>query len=584
MNLNVSKRADGRVYLAIVKTYQNGETGRHTNKTVKSLGYVDELESEFPDPISHFREVARQMTDEENERRYRSFSFDLDEALPEMDVNAPGTRNLGYAVPLKIFHELNLHKFLKKKARGEHFEFNTASIMILLVISRILSPGSKLKAFNEKSRYFERFDFTTDDVYRSLTHFNKISLEMQRYMHEMVKAKYGSDTGVVYFDVTNYYFEISTPDEIRKYGKPKQNRKKPVIQMGLAMDKDGIPLHYELFPGNKLDKETFRSVIGEVRKTYDTGRIIVVADMGIITGDNIWYVVGGKPEKPQNGYVFSFSVRGGSDSFKKYVLDDNGYVGKDGKPATDDSDFKIKSEVKARTIKVTMADGTKKDRTVYEKKVVFWSRKYAVKARAERAEILAKAMDMIEDPKKYNKATSYGAAAYIGNIDYDKDTGEVISKTGKVLELKSDKIEAEELFDGYYSIVTSELNMSDYEIIDTYRGLWEIEETFKITKSDLAARPVYVYDPDHINAHFLTCFIALTILRIIQKVTKKMFSAATIVDSLNKIVCMNESENIYLFGFRNKITDALGKAFDVDFTKKRLRLADIKKIIADTKK
>jgi transposase len=584
MNLNVSKRSNGRVYLAIVKTYRNKETGRNSNKTVKSLGYVDELESQYPDPITHFREVAKQMTDEENVKRYQSISFDLDEELDEMDVNIPGTRNLGYAVPLKVFHELELHKFLKKKARSEDFEFNTASIMMLLVISRILSPGSKHKAFNEKSRYFERFDFTLDDVYRALTHFNKISPELQQFMYEKRKTRYGSDTHIVYYDVTNYYFEISSPDELRKYGKPKQNRKKPVVQMGLAMDKDGIPLHYELFPGNKLDKETFRSVIGEVRKTYDTGRIIAVADMGIITGDNIWYIIGGKPEKPRNGYVFSFSVRGGTDEFKKYVLDDTGYVDEDGEPATEKSDFKIKSEVKARTIKVTMTDGTKKDKIVYEKKVVFWSKKYAVKARTERAEVLAKAMDMIAEPKKYNKATAYGAASYVENIDYDKETGEVIGKTGKILELKLDKIKAEEMFDGYYSIVTSELKMSDSEIIDTYHGLWEIEETFKITKSDLESRPVYVYDHAHINAHFLICFIALTILRIIQRLTAKKYSARAIIDCLNKIVCINESENIYLFGYRNKITSELGKAFGIDLKKKRLRLADIKKIIGDTKK
>ena len=582
MNLSISKRKDGRSYLSIQKRYYNKETKRSTSKTIISLGYLDELEKEHKDPVAHFRNVAKNMTEEENERRKISISIDMDEALGQ---DAPGTRNLGYALPLRVYHELGLDAFLKAKARYEDFKFNTNSIMILLAISRILSPGSKRKAFEEKGRYFERFDFSVDDVYRSLTHFDKISDEFQRYLHESIHAKYGSDTSIVYYDVTNYYFEISKADDTRKYsGNAKQKRKKPVVQMGLAMDKDGIPLSYELFAGNKLDKETFRSVIGNVRKNYDTGRIIVVADMGIVTGDNIYYLVGNKPEKPQNGYVFSFSVRGGAKKFKEYVLDDEGYTDINGTPVTEETDFKIKSRRIAREINVTMDSGrTRKTKKVFEKQVVFWSKKYYLKARAERAEILTKAESLIADPSKFNQATSYGAASYVHNLEYDKQTGEVIS-SGKRLSLDTAKIEEEEKFDGYYCVITSELNMPDFEIIDTYRGLWEIEETFKITKSDLETRPVYVREPAHINAHFLTCFIALTILRVIQKKTGKQYSAATIIDCLNKIECMNEHENIYLFGYRSEMSDELGNAFGIDFTKKRLRLTDIKKILADLKK
>jgi transposase len=176
------------------------------------------------------------------------------------------------------------------------------------------------------------------------------------------------------------------------------------------------------------------------------------------------------------------------------------------------------------------------------------------------------------------------AAGYVQNIAYDKETGEVMEKEGKKLTLDMGKISEQEKYDGYYAIVTSELHMTESEIADTYRGLWEIEETFKITKSDLEARPVYVYDHAHINAHFLTCFIALTIIRLIQKKTGKQYSAARIVDALNKIECINEMENIYLFGFRNDITDALGKAFGIDFTKKRMRIFEIKSVLGNLKK
>lgn len=583
MNLKTSKRKNGRTYLSIEKGYRDPVTKKSRNKTIKSIGWLDELKKEYSDPIEHFKEIARQMSEDEHARRKVQIEIDLEENITE-GVN--NIKNFGYAVPMKVYHELGIDEFLKAKMIREKFDFNTNSIMILLVMSRILYPGSKKKAFDERDRFFERFDFTLDDVYRALTHFDKISEDLQRFIHGRVRERYGSDTSIVYYDVTNYYFEITKPDELRKYTKnAKQKRAKPVVQMGLAMDKDGMPIHYELFPGNKLDKETFRSVIGDVRKTYDIGRIIVVADMGIITGDNIYYLVGSKPEKPRNGYVFSFSIRGGTDELKKYVLDQSGYTYKEADMETGDPTFIRKSRFVRREINVTMLSGRKqKTQHVYEKQVVFWSYKYFRKARAERAEMIAKAEKLIADPKKHTKATSYGAAAYVENLEFDKETGEVLETKGKALALNKDKILEEEKYDGYYAIVTSEIDMSDGEIVDTYRGLWEIEETFKITKSDLEARPVYVSDYDHIDAHFLTCFISLLILRIIQKKTDKKYSAHNIVENLKNIMCMNEHENIYMFAHRTEITNALGEVFGIDLTKKRLRLADIKKILGDVKK
>ena len=574
------RKKTGRTYLVLAQKYRDPKTGVAKDRTVKSLGYLDELEKVYEDPIAYFQEEARRLTEEEKRTKLVSFEIDMDETLPE---NVKATKNLGYAVPLKVYHELGLDSFLKNRARSGNFQFNTNSIMILLAISRLLSPGSKKKAWEQRDRYFERFDFSLDDVYRSLSHFHEISEDLQRFLHESVRTKYGRDTSTIYYDVTNYYFEVRKPDELIKYGRPKQNRKKPVVQMGLAMDKDGIPIHYELFPGNRLDKETFRAVIGQGRRNYDTGRVVVVADMGIITGDNIYYLVGSKPEKPQNGYVFSFSIRGGAKPFRDYVLDETGYTDINGSKPTESIDFMFKSRVTQRDINVTMKSGKTEKKTVYEKQVVFWSKKYFLKARAERNEVLAKAEALISNPQKFTKATSYGAAAYVENLDYDKQTGEVLD-TGKSLYLNESKIAEEEKYDGYYAIVTSELHMSPLEIIDTYRGLWEIEETFKITKSELETRPVYVRDHDHIDAHFLTCFIALTILRLIQKETGRTYSSQAIIDCLNKIECMSEHENIYLFGYRSELSDALGKTFDIDFTKKRLRLQEIKKILGDVKK
>jgi transposase len=580
LNLKQSRRKDGRVYLSIEKAYRDKATGKPRAKTIKSLGYLDVLEKEYDDPIAHFKKVARRMTEEEKAEKKLSLSVDMDEKLaPDTD----NRKNFGYAAILKIYHELRLDVFFKNKSRHKKFKYNTNSIMIMLVVSRLLSPGSKKKAFEEKGRYFERFNFSLVDVYRSLSHFSEISKEFQRYLNAQITEKYGRNTKTIYYDVTNFYFEIDEEDVLRRLGLSKEKRRDPIVQMGLAMDADGIPLHYDLFPGNTTDKETFRPVIGEVRRNYDTGRIIVVADMGIITGDNIFYLQGKEKGRNFNGYVFSFSVRGGTKAFKEYVLSDKGYLDKDGKRPDEDTDFKLKSRVIARDINVTLLSGKKAKKTVYEKQVVFWGKKYALKARREREEVLKKAHDLAANPQKYSKATAYGAAKYVKNVKFDKKTGEILQVKDHLV-FDAAKVAEEEKYDGYYAIVTSELDMSDTEVIDTYRGLWQIEETFRVTKGVLETRPVYVSLEDHINAHFLTCFLALTILRIMQKKTGRLFSAERIVECLNRISCSNEQDNVYLFDYRSVISDAIGQALGIDFTNKRLTLGAIKKVLAQAKK
>jgi hypothetical protein len=569
-------KESGRTYLSIAQKYRHPVKKVSTDRNVVSLGYLDELEKEHDDPISHFRQVAKKMTEEDNSRKKVVLNINMDEELVE---SSSSRKNLGYGAILKIYHELYLNDFFNNRARNESFQYNSNSIMMLLVVSRLLSPGSKKKAFEEKGRFFERFSFSLADIYRALSHFGKLEIELQRHLNEKINERYKRNTKTIYYDVTNFYFEIDKADDLRKFGKSKEGRHSPIVQMGLAMDADGIPIHYQLFEGNKLDKETFRSVIGEVRRKYGTGRIVVVADMGIITGDNIYYLSG---KNNDNGYVFSFSVKGGSDAFKQYVLDDTAYAGPDGKPAGEDASFKIKSRRVARDINVSTKSGGKTKKVVYEKQVVFWAKKYADKARAERGELVKKAMELVESPTKYARATSYGAAKYVKGVAFDKDSGEIAN--GRKPSFDFEKLKEDEKYDGYYAIVTSELDMTDSDIIDTYRGLWEIEETFKVTKGTIEARPVYVSRKDRIGAHFLICFIALVIIRLIQKKTKAKYSAEKIVSCLNKISCSNEQDNLYLFDYRSKESDAIGEALGIDFTRKRLRLGEIKNILAEAKK
>ncbi len=578
--LDVREQKRG-TYLVIEEKYRDKKTKKSTTKHHETLGYVHDLQKEFPDPIAHFKEVVAQMNVNRKEKKRITLEIDLNEKLPD---ESHTRYNMGYAVIMKIYYELELDRFFNNKARGEAFKYNTNSIMTLLTITRILHPSSKKRAYEYKDMFFERFDFELHDIYRSLSYFSRIGLECQQFISNQIHKKFGRNTTLMYFDVTNFHFEIDKPDDMRKYGKEKNNRPDPIVQMALAMDADGIPLYYKVFPGNTHDSKTFIPAFKDVCVRFAPGRIIAVADMGCTSSDNIFFLKGGDRDKCVNGYVFSFSIRKGSEKFKKYVIDDTGYTDQEGKPLKKDYDYKVKSRIEVREIKVTMKNGSKKTMLIDEKQVVYWSEKYAKKARTEREEIIKKALDVIANPKNHNKTTAYGAAAYIKNIAFDKKTGEIYEKPGKMLIYDEEKATEEAKYDGYYCLITSELDMPQQRVIGIYRGLSDIEDNFKVSKSDLDIQPVYVSREDRINAHVLTCFISLVILRLIQKKTDYKFTPEQIITCLNNVSCSLEHTNLYMFDYRSEISDYIGKAFNIDFTNKRLQLNEIKNILANSKK
>ena len=344
--LDIRNRKNG-AYLIIEEKYRDKEKKQARTRHHKTLGYVHDLQKEFPDPVAHFKEVVAQMNAEEKEKKKLTLEINLNEKLPE---ESHARYNMGYAVIMKIYHELELDRFFNNKARHETFEYNTNSIMKLLAITRILHPSSKKRSYEYREMFFERFDFALHDVYRALSHFSKIGLECQRFISDQIHAKFGRDTTLMYFDVTNFHFEIDKPDDMRKRGKEKNNRPDPIVQMALAMDADGIPLYYKLFPGNTHDSKTFIPVFTDVCVRFAPGRVIAVADMGCTSSNNIFFLKGGDRDKRVNGYVFSFSIRKGSEKFKKYVLNDTGYTDRNGKALKKDYDYKVKSRLEVTEI------------------------------------------------------------------------------------------------------------------------------------------------------------------------------------------------------------------------------------------
>ena len=240
-----------------------------------------------------------------------------------------------------------------------------------------------------------------------------------------------------------------------------------------------------------------------------------------------------------------------------------------------------------REITITKKDKngkvTKTKSSVDEKQVIFWSADYAKRAKMERQPAIEKAKDLIGNVQKYNQKNCVGASKYVKHLVFDKNTGEIIEAKSQ-LSLDLDKIAEEEKYDGYYAIVTSEMDKTDDEIIDIYRGLWRIEETFKVTKSELEARPVYLSRKEHIETHFLTCYIALVLSRVLQHKLDKKYSVRKILESLSHCNCSQLENNYYVFSYYDEVLRDIGNVLNIDFSKKYRRLQDIKKILAETKK
>lgn len=563
----------GRTYLSIVHGYWDNTKKQSRTRTVQKIGYLDDLLKEYEDPILHFTALAKAMEQERLSTKSVTFTIESD---AQLKYGVTSRKNYGYVVYSKIYHELEIDRYLKNARRHENFKFNTDAIMRLIVYTRLLRPGSKRAAVLNKDMFFDNFKFSLDDVYAALTHFDKISTALQQHLHEQVTIQYGRETDLVYYDVTNYYFEIDEQDEFRRKGAEKNNRKDPIVQMGLLLDKIGLPISYKMFPGNTHDSQTLMPVLTELKKNFGVKRIITVADKGLNCGDNIAYatVLG-------DGYIYSKSVRGASEDFKKWVLDNSDY-----RELTEK--YKLKSKVvpdAAINVAVGQAGKKKKKKkvSIEQKWIAFYSVKYAVRAKYKREEAIDKALKMIANPSKYKRTFDYGAAGYIENLKIDKDTGEILNITDKLL-LDTNRIAEEEKYDGYYAIVTSELDDSDEHIIDLYRGLWHIEESFKVTKTVLGARPVYMSTEEHINAHFLTCFISLLIARIVELRLGGKFNISKITETLRNIACSNIDQNHWLFDFRNDVVDEMATAFGTDFGRKIMSLNEIRKSVGETKR
>lgn len=578
VHIRKQKRKDGRVYLSVVQSYRTPE-GKTRSRHIRSLGYLDELERSYDDPIAHFQAEL----DAENAAARAAAAPIPVELHPMERIGKRECHRIeaGAAVPSAYFHrDLGIWDFFERRRTARGFAFDPCRILELLVWDRVAHPSSKSAAWEAGDAFPRRCAFTLDDVYRSLDYLAERADALVKHMNASIEAARGPrDRTRLYYDVTNYYFEIDGEDEegLRKRGVSKEHRPEAIVQMGLLLDAGGVPLGYELFPGNVNDMSTMLPMMGKAglrdASDPDGGRVVVVADKGLNTSSNIAACT-----LDGNGFVFSQSVRRATRGLRAWVLDDEGYK------ESGSGRFKVKSRIADKAVYVTGEDGKRRRVMVPVKEVAFWSRDFFERSRRERAKVVEKSRAAIERGD-VSGVVSRSAARYAKDRPVVRETGEAASHNWI---LDERRIAADAAMDGYYCIVTSEQEWAEKEIIEAYRGLARIEDSFRVLKSTMDARPVYVRTREHIEAHFLICYVALTIMRLMQadveRTTGVRPSDGSVQEALSNMVGHRLEANVYLFDYRSDLTDALCDAVGVDLSRRVMTKGQIRSLMAEVKK
>lgn len=582
----------GKPYLRIMQNYYNNIDGKVkiTRKTIKNLGPLEKYDDGKPDFLKRFREQFRK----------GELDFCKDLVVPakpkKVTINLEKIdfslhpKNLGYLILNSIFNSLGIDDTLRQIKSRCKIEYDLNGITKLLVYDRILHPSSKKKAFENKDNYL--FPITTcnnlDQVYRALGVLDKKAKSIQMRMNTKIKqSSIGRDTSLTYYDVTNYYFETMYGDDdvyqldengevqidskgkpiilekgLRKKGVSKENRKEPIVQMGLFIDNNGLPVSYKLFPGNTQDKTTFKDVLENDVEDMNLGKIVVVADNGMNTQENKYLIT-----EQGNGYIVSKSVKKSWTKLRDWALTEEGYTCITNNLG--EVTFKYKSRINEVKLTYKKVDGTKATKIVNEKEIIYWSKKHYDREVYQNQKFIEYLESCKENPDKL-KDKQRKSQEFIDVVDIDKKTGEVI-KTDKLVVFLDEKLEKYKETMGFYSIVTSEIESEDQEIINKYHGLSRIEDSFRIIKSDLEGRPIHVWTKEHINAHFLICFIALTIIRVIQyKILKSEGKNTLNVDGWEQgITAEKIKETLSIFN-ADKIIDGYYKISDINSEMKKI--------------
>ena len=477
----------GNKYVRVVHSYRDPETNKPKMKVIKNYGNLEKLLKQD----KNFLEKLEKEIKEKNERLKES-AVDKIKKIEADNFEKEGLvrKNYGYLVYEKIWQELGISRWIKDIKTRSKIEIE--EILKQLVFQRLLTPSSKKSAYDHRENYVDfRNDLILEDYYRVLDIIYDEKEKLEKHLNSTLKKKFNRELNVVLYDVTTYYFESVKKDEIKGFGFSKDNKVNQVqVVMGLLIDNNGIPVSYELYPGNTSEFSTLYPVIKDLKEKYKLKKVIVAADRGLNSGKNLFLL-----KELGLDYVMAYKLKGAKKEIKEKLFED-GY--------TIEKEFKYKLIEHVKEIRI---DG--KTEKIQDNLLLGYSEKRAKKDKADRQRLLDKADRLLNNPSMMKQELKKGGKKFIkvtkGNLD---------------IELDVKQIEEAEKMDGFFAIEYSQKELTGREVREIYGSLWKIEDSFRVLKTNLEARPIFVWSEKRIRAHFLICYLALVIERYLEKLLK----------------------------------------------------------------
>ena len=576
MRLTITKNKNSSSFYVIKSVTING---KRTSKVIEKLGNLDEvkIKAQGKDPYKWAQDYVDLLNKEEKDN-YNDILLKLSQTK-SLEKNTNFLFNGGYLFLQDIYYDLGINNICNSISDKYQFKYDLNDILSKLIYSRIIYPSSKLKTLELSKHFIEQPNFEYQHILRALEVISKESdfIQSELYKNSIKNSK--RNDKILFYDCTNYYFEIEEDDDFRKYGKSKEHRPNPIVGMGLFMDGDGIPLSFDTFPGNTNEQVTLKPLEKKIINDFDSSKFIVCTDAGLASNYNRKF-----NNKNNRKYITTQSLKKLKEFLKEWSLD----LSKGWKLPGSDKMFNIselrinKDLIKKYYDKVFYKERWIKEDNIEQRLIVTYSPKYQEYQRSIRVKQITRAENIInKNPKNIKSNNENDSKRFITNIP-TTDNGEVALNNNYTL--NQDKIDDEAKYDGFYSVCT---NLEDEvtEIIKINKRRWEIEESFRIMKSEFKARPVFLSREDRIKAHFTTCFLALVIYRYLEKKLNGEYTVSQIIETLKEY----NFREFKGFGYVPTYTytdliEKLNKNFSIETSKKIIEHKNFKKIINQTKK
>lgn len=518
MRLQISESKNASSFYVVESVYLNGN---RTNRVVEKLGTYKELKEKLGDKDP--KEWAEEYVKELNRLNKEDKEPDVIAKYSPSKIIPKGEQrsfNGGYLFLQQIYHELGIHKICKVISEKYKFTYDLNSILSRLIYGRIIFPCSKLKTNKLSLKFIEPPNFVLHQIYRALGVIAKESdyIQSEIYNNSLKIAKRNS--GILYYDCTNYYFEIEQEDGLKQYGYAKDHKPNPIVQMGLFMDGNGIPLAFSITKGNTNEQLTLKPLEKKILDDFNLSKFVVCTDAGLASEANRKF-----NDKDDRAFITTQSIKKLKKHLKKWALDPDGWH-----LTNDDKIYNITKLNEEKDVeKIYYKERWIKEKGLEQRMIVTYSIKYKDYQRKIRKSQIKRAEKVINtNPKKLKKVNQNDFKRFIAKTSYTAD-GEQAKK--EVYSINTDLILKEEAFDGFYAVCTN-LEDDASAIIKVNKRRWEIEECFRIMKSEFKARPVNLSRDDRIEAHFMTCFLALIVYRLLEKKLNEKYTCSEIIDSL----------------------------------------------------